>query len=68
MEFVNVHNVGDAAARIAAAAASARSITLTEAHSDNATWVRIESVGAVDTLFMRHDGEEQEWPAATTLH
>jgi hypothetical protein len=66
--FINVHNVGDAAARIAAAALSARTITLTEAHSDLATWVRIEHGGGVDTLFMRHDEENQEWPAATTLH
>jgi len=66
--FVNVQNVGDAAARIAAAAASQRTITLTEAHSDSATWVRIESDASVDTLFMRHDQENQEWPAAITLH
>ncbi len=59
MGFVNVRNVGDAAARIAAAAESERTITLTEAHSDSATWVRIESVGGVDTLFMRHDEENQ---------
>jgi type II secretion system (T2SS) protein E len=67
-EFVNVHGVGDAAARIAAAAASERTITLTEAHCDSATWVRIASDAGVNTLFMRHEEEHGEWQAATTLH
>jgi len=66
--FVNVHNVGDAAAHIAALAATARTITLIEAHSDSATFVRVKSLGGVDTLFMRDDEENQEWQAATTLH
>ena len=65
--FVNALNVSAAAAHIAAVAESERAITLTEAHSDWATWVRIESVGAVDTLFMRYE-ESQECPVATTLH
>jgi hypothetical protein len=53
--FVNADNVGAAAAHIAAVAESERAITLTEAHSDWASWVRIESAGVVDTLFMRYD-------------
>jgi hypothetical protein len=65
--FVNARNVNDAAAHIAAVAENERAITLTEAHSDWATWVRIESVGAVDTLFMRYE-ESLECPVATTLH
>jgi hypothetical protein len=65
--FVNAHDVSAAAAHIAAVAESERAITLTEAHSDWATWVRIESAGAVDTLFMRYE-ESQECPVATTLH
>jgi hypothetical protein len=65
--FVNAHDVNAAAAHIAAVAKNERAITLTEAHSDWATWVRIESVGAVDTLFMRYE-ESQECPVATTLH
>jgi hypothetical protein len=66
--LVNVQNVSDAAARIAAAAASQHTITLTEAHYDQATWFRIEGLGGVDTLFMQHGEENNEWPAATTLH
>jgi len=65
--FVNAQNVNAAAAHIAAVAESERAIRLTEAHSDWATWVRIESVGAIDTLFMRNE-ESLECPVATTLH
>jgi hypothetical protein len=68
VEFTRVQGVGDAAARIAAAAASVGTITLTEAHCDSSIWVRIESPGAIDTLLMRHEKDNSEWPAATTSH
>ena len=45
-----------------------RAITLTEAFCDSGTWVRIEGLGSIDTLFMRNDEENPEWQAATTLH
>jgi hypothetical protein len=67
VEFIRVQDVGDAAARIAAAA-SVGPITVTEAHCDSAMWVRIESSGAIDTLLMRHDEDKSQWQAATTSH
>jgi len=67
VEFIRVRDVGDAAARVAAAA-SVGPIMVTEAHCDSAMWVRIESAGAIDTLLMRQDEDKSQWQAATTSH
>jgi hypothetical protein len=66
--FVDASTLGAAAAHLTAATANARTIWLTAAHSDTASWVRPESLAGVDALFMRHDEEKQECLAATTLH
>ena len=68
VEFVRVQDVEEAAARIAAAAANEGAITLTEAHCDSSTWVRIQSPGAINTLLMRHGKDNREWQAAITSH
>ena len=50
--FDRVRDIDDLAARIAAAAAKDGAVTMTETHYDRSTWVRVEGVGAISTMFM----------------
>jgi hypothetical protein len=66
VEFDRVRDVDAAAARIAAAASDG-AITVTEAHDDESTWVRVEGNGLVSTLLMPRK-EDEECLAVTTSH
>jgi hypothetical protein len=67
--FSRVRDVDAAAARIAAAAANDGAITVTQAHYETSTWVRVEGRGAIDTLLMPAEEEEDdECQAAATSH
>jgi hypothetical protein len=66
VEFDRVRDVDAAAARIAAAA-SEGAITVTQAHDEKATWVRVEGNGLVSTLLMPRK-EDEECLAVTTSH
>jgi len=62
-------SLSEAAARIASAAATGRRTTVTGAHWDPYTWVRVQGNGVVqDILLSRALGEEAECQAATTSH
>lgn len=64
-------DVEDGASRIAALAAEARSVELTEAHLEPFTWVRIAADGRTRTLLVPPGGVmevEESWLAATTQH
>ena len=67
-----VRDVSDGASRIAALAAEAGDVTLTEALVDPFTWVRIDANGKVSTLLVPPQGqdvkENAEWLAGTTRH
>lgn len=73
-EFTRVRGVQDAAARIAAAAATGRDVTVTETRWDPYTWVRVETPALVQTLVMPSAADdvpptkEQECREATTSH
>ena len=60
------------ASRIAALAAEAGDVTVTEAHVDPFTWVRIDANGRVSTLlvppYTEDAKENDEWLAGTTRH
>src|SRR5262249_33284694 len=62
--FVKTASLSDAAARIAQAAALARSATVTEAHWDPYTWVRVQAPGAIRDVLVSHRPEEAECLAA----
>lgn len=66
--FARVRDVDAAAARIAAAAASDGAITVTEANYETSTWVRVEGRGAIDTLLMPRQEEDDECQVAITSH
>jgi hypothetical protein len=66
VEFDRVRDVDAAAARIAAAAREG-AITITQAHHDDSTWVRVEGKGLVSTLLVPRK-EGQECPAVITSH
>jgi hypothetical protein len=69
VELIQSHSLSDAAARIAAAATSARSTTVTEAHWEPYTWIRVQGKGvARDVLFMHDKNEETSCLAANTSH
>ena len=65
-------DIRDGASRIAAAASAARSVTVTEAHLDPFTLVRIAANGRISTLLVPPSldtlEEEPGCPVATTLH
>jgi hypothetical protein len=66
VEFDRVRDVDAAAARIAAAAREG-AITITQAHDDDSTWVRVEGRELVSTLLVPRK-EDQECPAVITSH
>jgi hypothetical protein len=66
-EFVRALDVEDVVARVAAVAASAGTITVTEVQCDASTWVRVESPDAVNTLLLPYN-KETAWPVVTTSH
>ena len=64
-------DISDGAHRIAALAAQARDVTITEAHVDPFTWVRINANGRISTLLVPpypQAKENDQWLAATTRH
>ena len=65
-------DIRDGASRIAAAASAARSVTVTEAHLDPFTLVRIAANGRISTLLVPPSldplEEEPGCPVGTTLH
>jgi MSHA biogenesis protein MshE len=67
-----VRDLSDGASRIAALAAEAGDVTLTEALVDAFTWVRIDANGKVSTLLVPPQDqdvkENAEWLAGTTRH
>ena len=65
--FARVRDVDDAAARIAAAAAVDRSVTMTEVHSAGATWVRVEGAEFTNTLLVSDQHEEDETCRVATM-
>jgi hypothetical protein len=69
---LTVRDIGDGAARIAAATAGARDVTVKEARVDPFTWVRIAADGHISTLlvppFSQQMEEHDAWLAATTRH
>jgi hypothetical protein len=69
VEFMRAHSLSDAAARIAAAATSGGRTTVTEAHWDPYTWVRVQGEGVIRDVLLSHDTvEEEPCPAANTSH
>jgi len=69
VEFVQAHSLSDAAARIAAAATSGGRTTVTEAHWEPYTWVRIQGESVVRDVLLAHDSnEEVPCLAANTSH
>ncbi len=64
VEFTTVRDVDEAAAQIAAAAASQGAVTVTQARSETSTWVRIVGREAISTLLV--PSKEEKWQAATT--
>jgi hypothetical protein len=67
--FDRVRDIDDLAARIAAAAANDGTVTMTEAHYDRSTWVRVEGQGAISTMLLPLAREEDdECLAPTTSH
>jgi hypothetical protein len=69
IELIQSHSLSDAAARIAAAATSARSTTVTEAHWEPYTWVRVQGKGVARDVLLTHDkSEETSCLAANTSH
>ena len=67
-----VRDISEGASRIAALAAEAGDVTVTEAHVDPFTWVRIDANGRVNTLlvppYTEDTKETDEWLAGTTRH
>jgi len=69
-----VRDISDGASRIAALAAEAGDVTVTEALVDPFTWVRIDANGRVSTLLVPPYGEKAdakenaEWLAGITRH
>ena len=66
-----VRDISDGASRIAALAAEAGDVNVTEAHVDPYTWVRIDANGRVNTLLVppnEDSKENMEWLAGTTRH
>jgi hypothetical protein len=67
-----VRDIPDGASRIAALAAAAGDVTVTEAHVNPFTWVRIAANGRISTLLVppypRQLKENAEWLAPTTQH
>lgn len=67
-----VRDISEGASRIAALAAEAGDVTVTEAHVDPFTWVRIDANGSVNTLLVPPYADEAEenaeWLARTTRH
>jgi len=67
-----VRDISEGASRIAALAAEAGDVNVTEAHVDPFTWVRIDVNGRVNTLLIppHPDAtkENDEWLAGTTRH
>jgi type II secretion system (T2SS) protein E len=69
VELIEAHSLSDAAARIAAAATSARRTTVTEAHWEPYTWIRVEGNGVARDVLLTHDkNEETLCLAANTSH
>jgi hypothetical protein len=69
VELIEAQSVSDAAARIAAAATSVRRTTVTEAHWDPYTWVRVQGDGLTqDVLLTNIDHEEMPCLAPNTSH
>lgn len=67
--FERVRDIDELAARIAAAAANDRTVTITEAHYGESTWVRVEGQGAISTMLMpRARVEDSECLVPTTSH
>jgi len=67
--FDRVRDIDELAARIAAAAANDHSVTVTEAHYDQSTWVRVTGQGAISTMLMPRAGvEDDTCLEATTSH
>lgn len=67
-----VRDISEGASRIAALAAEAGDVNVTEAHVDPFTWVRIDANGRVNTLlvppYADETKENDEWLAGTTRH
>jgi len=67
-----VRDISEGASRIAAFAAEAGDVNVTEAHVDPFTWVRIDANGRVNTLLVPpypdETKENEEWLAGTTRH
>jgi hypothetical protein len=69
VKLVQAHSLSDAAARIAAAATSVRRTTVTGAHWDPYTWVRVQGEGLTQDVLLSHsDKEEMPCPAVNTSH
>jgi len=67
--FDHVRDIDDLAARIAAAAAHDGTVTMTEAHYDRSTWVRVEGQGAISTMLLPLARvEDDECPVPITSH
>jgi hypothetical protein len=69
VELIQAHSLSDAAARIAAAATSVRRTTVTGAHWDPYTWVRVQGEGLTRDVLLTHvDNKEMPCLAANTSH
>ncbi len=69
VEFVRAHSVSDAAVQIAAAATGGGHTTVTEAHWEPYTWVRVHNESGVHDVLLTHDTpEEAPCLAANTSH
>jgi hypothetical protein len=66
-QLVKVRDIADAADRIASAASSSRTISVTEADFAPFTWVRIDSKSGVETLLVPYE-QEPTCQAAFTSH
>jgi hypothetical protein len=71
--FTVAQDVSEAAARIAAAATSARAATVQEARWEPYTWVRVQGSGIVSDVVLAQStesrrSEEGRWRAASTSH
>ena len=71
--FVMTDDLADAAARIAAAATTARAATVHEARWEPYTWVRVQGSGTVSDVLLAQSAEsrrteEGKWRVASTSH
>jgi len=68
VHFVRAGSLAEAASRIAGAAVTARETTVTEAHWEPYTCIRVQGHGLVQDVLLTHDAQEDRgWLAASTL-